>query len=64
MREVTIEGLPERATLNDKIKVDNRMYTLGEFAMDSTEARKQDDGEQSPYHRIVTPRYIKRETKR
>ena len=53
MKEVTIEGLPDRASLDDELSVSNKRYTLGEFAMDSAEARKQNDGEHSLDRRIA-----------
>ena len=53
MKEITIEGLPERASLDDEFSLGNKKYTLGEFAMDSAEARKQNDGEHSLDRRIA-----------
>ena len=43
MKEVMIEGLPKRATLDDEFRMGNKTYMLGELIMDSAEGKKQDN---------------------
>ena len=52
LKETTIVGLPSRVSLDDIIKRGNKNHTLGEFIMDSKEARTQENGEHNPF-RII-----------